>query len=89
MHVFLHHQLSQQDRFGHCESLPPSGDESDHLACGLLAVGHSVLQGLGVATGVVTQTTLESLAIRARGSLRDYNHSVMMQGLAQGGRVHS
>jgi len=42
-----------------------------------------------VATGVVTETTLKSLAVRARGSLRDYNHSVMMAGLAQGGQVPS
>ena len=41
------------------------------------------------STGVVTQTTLEGLAFRARGSLRDYNHSVMMAGLAQGGQVYS
>ena len=54
-----------------------------------LPLGQNILRGLGVATGVVTQTTLESLAIRARGSLRDYNHSVMMAGLAQGGRVTS
>ena len=54
-----------------------------------LPLGQNILQGLGVGTGVVTQTTLESLAVRARGSLRDYNHSVMMAGLAQGGRVHS
>ena len=54
-----------------------------------LPLGHNILQGLGVGTGVVTDTTLESLAVRARGSLRDYNHSVMMQGLAQGGRVPS
>jgi len=54
-----------------------------------LPLGQSILQGLGVATGVVTETTLESLAIRARGSLRDYNHSVMMAGLGQGGRVLS
>ncbi len=52
-----------------------------------LPLGENILRGLGVGTGVVTQTTLESLAIRARGSLRDYNHSVMMQGLAQGGQV--
>ena len=35
-----------------------------------LPLGENILRGLGVATGVVTQTTLESLAIRARGSLR-------------------
>ena len=54
-----------------------------------LPLGENILQGLGMATGVVTQTTLEGLAIRARGSLRDYNHSVMMAGLAQGGQVPS
>jgi len=54
-----------------------------------LPLGQSILRGLGVATGVVTDTTLESLAVRARGSLRDYNHSVMMAGLAQGGLVPS
>ena len=51
-----------------------------------LPLGQNILQGLGMATGVVTDTTLAGLAIRARGSLRDYNHSVMMAGLAQGGQ---
>ena len=54
-----------------------------------LPLGQNILQGLGVATGVVTETTLQGLAVRARGSLRDYNHSVMMAGLAQGGQVPS
>ena len=54
-----------------------------------LPLGENILRGLGMATGVVTDTTLAGLAIRARGSLRDYNHSVMMAGLAQGGRVCS
>jgi hypothetical protein len=54
-----------------------------------LPLGENILRGLGVAMGVVTETTLKSLAVRARGSLRDYNHSVMMQGLAQGGQVPS
>ena len=54
-----------------------------------LPLGQNILQGLGVATGVVTDTTLAGLAVRARGSLRDYNHSVMMAGLAQGGQVLS
>jgi len=49
-----------------------------------LPLGENILQGLGVATGVVTETTLEGLAVRARGSLRDYNHSVMMAGGARG-----
>jgi DNA polymerase III delta prime subunit len=54
-----------------------------------LPLGQNILRGLGVAMGVVTETTLEGLGIRARGSLRDYNHSVMMQGLAQVGQVTS
>ena len=54
-----------------------------------LPLGQNILQGLGVATGVVTETTLEGLAVRARGSLRDYNHSVVMAGLEQGGQVTS
>lgn len=54
-----------------------------------LPLGQNILQGLGVDTGVVTDTTLQGLAVRARGSLRDYNHSVMMAGLAQGGQVPS
>ena len=54
-----------------------------------LPMGENILRGLGVGAGVVTETTLEGLAIRARGSLRDYNHSVMMQGLAQGGEMHN
>ena len=54
-----------------------------------LPLGQNILQGLGVGTGVVTDTTLAGLAVRARGSLRDYNHSVMMAGLARGGQVYS
>ncbi len=47
MYVFLHHQLSQQDRFRHCESLPPCGDESDRLARGLFAAGAEYSSGSG------------------------------------------
>jgi len=51
VYVFLHHQLSQQDRFRHCESLPPCGDESDHFACGLFAAGTEHSSGSGGGHG--------------------------------------
>lgn len=54
-----------------------------------LPLGQNILRGLGVGTGVETDTTREGLAVRVRGSLRDYNHSMITEGLAQGGRAPS
>jgi DNA polymerase III delta prime subunit len=51
------------------------------------ALGHNILKSLGMGSGVVSETTLDNLAIKSRGSLRNYNNSVMLEGLAQGGAV--
>ena len=50
-------------------------------------LGRKILKSLGVSNGVVSETTLDNLAIKSRGSLRDYNTSVMLAGLAQGAQV--
>jgi len=48
-------------------------------------LGEKILQNMGVGVGAVSSQKLESIAARARGSMRDYTHEVVMQGLAQGG----
>ena len=48
-------------------------------------LGQKILQNMGVGVGAVSSQKLESIAARARGSMRDYTHEVVMQGLAQGG----
>ena len=48
-------------------------------------LGQSILQNMGVDAGVVNDTELQGIAAKARGSLRDYTHDVVMQGLAHGG----
>ena len=48
-------------------------------------LGEKILQNMGVGVGDVSSQTLESIAARARGSMRDYTHDVVMQGLAHGG----
>jgi DNA polymerase III delta prime subunit len=50
-------------------------------------LGQSILQNMGVDAGVVNDTELQGIAAKARGSLRDYTHDVVMQGLAQGGAM--
>ncbi len=50
-------------------------------------LGQSILQNMGVGTGVVNDTELQGIAAKARGSLRDYTHDVVMQGLAHGGAM--
>ena len=42
---------------------------------------------MGVDAGVVNDTELQGIAAKARGSLRDYTHDVVMQGLAHGGAM--
>lgn len=49
-------------------------------------LGQRLLQNMGVAA-VVSDTTLEGFAKQARGSLRDFTQSVLMQGLAAGGQM--
>lgn len=48
-------------------------------------LGHLILQNMGVAAGVVSDTTLEDFAKKARGSLRDYMHDVVMESIHAGG----
>ncbi len=48
-------------------------------------LGHSILQNMGVDTGVVGNTTLQGIAAKARGSLRDYTHEVVMAAIHAGG----
>jgi DNA polymerase III delta prime subunit len=48
-------------------------------------LGEKILQNMGVEVGAVSSQTLESIASRARGSMRDYTHDVVIQGLAHGG----
>ncbi len=48
-------------------------------------LGQSILQNMGVAVGVVSATTLQGFAAKARGSLRDYTHAVVMEGIKNDG----
>jgi DNA polymerase III delta prime subunit len=48
-------------------------------------LGQSILQNMGVGTGVVTNTTLQTIATKARGSLRDFTHEVVMAAIHAGG----
>jgi DNA polymerase III delta prime subunit len=48
-------------------------------------LGQSILQRMSVREGTVPDATLESMATKARGSLRDYTHAVIMEGLTEGG----
>ena len=50
-----------------------------------IPLGHTILQSMGVATGVVSDTTIEGFAAKARGSLRDFTHSVVMESIMAGG----
>lgn len=48
-------------------------------------LGQSILQNMGVAAGVVSDTTLQGFAAQARGSLRDYTHAVILDAIDAGG----
>jgi DNA polymerase III delta prime subunit len=48
-------------------------------------LGQIILQNMGVGTGVVTSTTLQTIATKARGSLRDFTHEVVMAAIDAGG----
>ena len=48
-------------------------------------LGQSILQNMGVGTEVVSAAALQGIAAKARGSLRDYTHDVVMQGIEYGG----
>ena len=56
-------------------------------ASAYIPLGQAILQNMGVAVGVVSDTTLQGFAAKARGSLRDYTHSVVMDGIECGGVV--
>lgn len=55
------------------------------LASAYIPLGNSILQGMGVGSGVVPAAILIGLANKARGSLRDYANDVMLEGLQNGG----
>lgn len=48
-------------------------------------LGKSILQNMGVAAGVVSDTTLQGFAAKARGSLRDFMDAVILDGIDAGG----
>lgn len=48
-------------------------------------LGQSILQNMGVAAGVVADTTLQTIANKSRGSLRDFTTEVMLEGISAGG----
>lgn len=54
-------------------------------ASAYVPLGKTILANMGVAASVVSDTTLQSFATRARGSLRDYTLEVVMQGIMEGG----
>lgn len=54
-------------------------------ASAYIPLGQAILQNMGVTAGVVSDTTLQGFAAKARGSLRDYTHSVVMDGIDAGG----
>ena len=54
-------------------------------ASAYVPLGQAILQNMGLPAGVVSNTTLQGLATKARGSLRDYTHSVVMDGIHAGG----
>ena len=56
-------------------------------ASAYIPLGQAILQNMGLPAGVVSDTTLQGFATKARGSLRDYTHSVVMDGIDAGGVV--
>lgn len=50
-------------------------------------LGQTILQNMGVSAGVVSVTTLQGFAQKARGSLRDYTHEVVMAAIMAGGMM--
>ncbi len=50
-------------------------------------LGQTILQNMGVSIGVVSDMTLQGFAKRARGSLRDYTHEVVMEAIHAGGVI--
>ena len=48
-------------------------------------LGQSILQSMGVTAGVVSNTTLQGIATKARGSMRDYMNGVVLEGIDAGG----
>lgn len=48
-------------------------------------LGRTILQNMGVAAGVVTDTTLQTIANKSRGSLREFTTEVALEGISAGG----
>jgi DNA polymerase III delta prime subunit len=56
-------------------------------ASAYVPLGNAILQNMGLARGAVAEVVLEEFARKSRGSLRDYTHAVIMQGIMEGGVV--
>lgn len=52
-------------------------------------LGQRLLQNMGVNAGVVSDTTLQAIATKARGSLRDFTNEVLFAGLNAGDAIDS
>lgn len=50
-----------------------------------IPLGQSILHNMGVTTGVVSDTTLQGFAAKARGSLRDFMDAVILDAIDAGG----
>lgn len=50
-------------------------------------LGQSILKNMGVAANTVSDATLQSIAGKARGSLRDFTHEVVMEGIMNDGQM--
>lgn len=48
-------------------------------------LGQKILQNMGVQDGAVSVTTLQGIATKARGSMRDFTNDVAIQGIELGG----
>lgn len=56
-------------------------------ASAYLPIGKSMLSKMGLPAGVVPASTLNNIALRARGSLRNFTNDVVVEGLANGGSI--
>jgi DNA polymerase III delta prime subunit len=50
-----------------------------------IPLAQNILLNMGVGAGVVSNTTLDGFAAKAKGSLRTYTNDVMQEGLKAGG----
>jgi ATPase family associated with various cellular activities (AAA) len=50
-----------------------------------IPLAQNILLNMGVGAGVVSNTTLDGFAVKAKGSLRNFTNDVMLEGLKAGG----